>query len=99
MADLLRIKAHNGSGLTWQFVDSSMKGYQIVLDKTPTEKINHGDVWHVELVDTPKPAKRGDKKTAVVRLVARVQVMQSWQKIDKLDDYYIEPTDLESILI
>ena len=99
MADLLKIKAKNGNGLTWEFIDSSKKGYKVILDKTPTEKINHGDVWHVELVDTPKPPQGQRQKIAVVRLVARIQVMQYKKKITTLTDYYIPKDDLEDILI
>lgn len=99
MADLLKIRAKNGNGLTWQFVDESMVGYKIILDKPPTMTISDGDVWQVELVDTKSEKGAGRQKTATVRLIARVQVLQPWQKIKTLKDYWIDPVDLQCILV
>jgi len=97
MADILRIRARNGDGITWVFVDETMVGYEISLDQPPTVAINDGDVWQVELVDTPK--KKGSrKKVAVVRLVAKVQEIKPWQKIEELSGHWIDPIDLKFIL-
>jgi MoxR-like ATPase len=36
-------------------------------------------------------------KTAVVKLIARVRMLKSWQKINKLPNHWIDPTDLRCI--
>lgn len=95
MADLLRIRASNGAGITWQFADDAMAGYDIVVDRPPDIAINDGDVWNVELVNT---GTRGRKKVATVRLIARVSVLQPWQKLTALDDHWIDPVDLRVLL-
>ena len=100
MADLLKIRATNGNGLIWNFVDRSMAGkYKIHLDQVPTEKINDGDVWHVILVDKKKADKGSRQEIAIVKLIARVSKLEPWQKIKELPDYYTDPTDLECALI
>lgn len=99
MADLLRIKAHNGNGLSWQFVDQSMFKYMIALDKPPIEKIQDGDVWQVELVARQKAQSKAEKDVATVRLIAKVQELKPWQKVTKLPNYHIDKEDLEDILI
>lgn len=99
MADLLRIRAHNGSGrgITWEFVDEGMRACDIVLDQPPTITIQDGDVWHVELVNSGKKAK-GRRRVATVRLVAKVQELKEWQRLAALDNFWIEPADLRSLL-
>ncbi len=42
MADLLRIRAKNGTGITWEWVDETMIGCQIQLDQPPAMTINDG---------------------------------------------------------
>lgn len=96
MADLLKIRASNGNGITWQFVDETMVGYSINLDKPPTVTIHDGDIWHVELVETK--ANKGRQKTAIVRLIARVQALAPWQKLTELSGYWIDPVDLKCLL-
>lgn len=97
MADLLRIRAHNGDGLTWKFVDETMVGYRVVLDHSPTTAIHDGDVWQVELVGTENiKAKR--QKVATVRLVAKVQELKAWQQLKQLPDHWIDPDDLQCIM-
>ncbi len=95
MADLLKIRASNGNGITWQFVDETMVGYAINLDKPPSVTIHDGDIWHVELVETKT---KGRQKTAIVRLIALVQVLAPWQKITELPGYWIDPVDLKCLL-
>lgn len=96
MADLLKIRATNGDGITWRFVDEAMVGYSINLDKPPTVTIHDGDIWQVELVETK--ANKGRQKTAIVRLIARVQALTAWQRITELPDYWIDPIDLKCLL-
>jgi len=97
MADLLRIRASNGAGISWRFVDQTMVGYSIVLDQPPAMTISDGDVWQVELVGTG--SKKGSRqKIATVRLVARVQELKLWEKITELPGHWIEPVDLKCIL-
>jgi len=96
MADLLRIRAENGAGITWKFVDQTMVGYTIALDQAPIVTINHGDVWQVELVGTSTKGKR--QKTATVRLVAKVQELKTWERVTELPDHWIDPVDLKCIL-
>lgn len=96
MADLLKIRASNGNGITWQFVDETMVGYAINLDKPPTVTIHDGDIWHVELVETK--VNKGRQKTAVVRLIARLHVMQPWEKLTGLPTHWIDSMDLKCIL-
>ncbi|OGN18495.1 MAG: hypothetical protein A3G02_02465 [Candidatus Yanofskybacteria bacterium RIFCSPLOWO2_12_FULL_44_13b] len=97
MADLLLIRAHNGDGLTWKFVDQTMVGYKIVLDQPPTIAISDGDIWQVELVNTSS-VKGKRQKIATVRLVAKVQQLKAWEKIAELPDHWIDPVDLKCIL-
>lgn len=96
MADLLLIRAKNGKEIAWTFVDETMVGYKIILDKPPITSIGDGDVWQVELVGT---AKQKQTKVATVRLVARVQEIKPWQKITELPNFWIEPEDLKTVLI
>ncbi len=96
MADLLLIRAKNGNGIVWGFVDETMVGYNIVLDKPPIVTVNDGDVWQVELVGTSKKVR---SKIATVRLVAKVQEMKAWNKIHELPGFWIDPDDLKTILI
>jgi len=98
MADILKIRAKNGNGITWQFIEETMRGSVVNLDRPPTVAINDGDIWHVELVDTVV-AKGQRKKIATVRLVAKVQSVQQWQKIKKLPEFWMDPLDLQCILI
>lgn len=97
MADLLKIRASNGDGIHWRFVDETMVGYQIALDRAPMERIADGDVWQVELADT-RQEKGRRQKTAVVRLIARVSTLQPWEKLTELPGYWMDPTDLKCIL-
>jgi len=97
MADLLKIRASNGAGITWRFVDETMVGYTITLDKPPTVTINDGDVWQVELVET-KQDKGRRTKLAVVRLIARVQALAPWQKLSELPGFWIDATDLKCLM-
>lgn len=97
MADLLRIRAHNGDGLTWRFVDETMVGYRVILDQLPTMVINDGDVWQVELVGT-ETEKGKRTKRATVRLVAKVQELKPWQKLRELPDHWIDQGNLQCIL-
>src|SRR3989344_1139561 len=96
MADLLLIRSKNGNGITWGFVDETMVGYNIILDKPPIVTVNDGDVWQVELVGTTKKAR---SKIATVRLVAKVQEMKAWNKILGLPGFWIDPDDLKTVLI
>lgn len=96
MADLLLIRAKNGNGIVWGFVDETMVGYNIILDKPPIVTVNDGDVWQVELVGTSKKVR---SKIATVRLVAKVQEMKAWHKILELPGFWIDPDDLKTILI
>gem|GEM_PF-1469186 len=98
MADLLRIRASNGAGITWQFADEAMAGYDVVVDRAPDIAIHDGDVWHVELVNTESRGKTGRRKVATVRLVARVSTLQPWQRVTALDDHWIDPIDLRVLL-
>ena len=95
MADLLRIRAHNGTGITWEWVDETMVGCSIKLDQSPVMDINDGDVWHVELVGTNVVNRR---KTATVRLVSKVQELKPWERITELPDHWIDPINLQCIL-
>lgn len=97
MADLLRIRAHNGDGLTWRFVDETMVGYRVVLDQPPTMVMNDGDVWQVELVGTGTEKGKRTKR-ATVRLVAKVQELKPWQKLKELPDHWIDRDDLQCIM-
>jgi len=96
MADLLKIRASNGDGIKWQFVDETMVGYAINLDKPPTVTINDGDIWHVELVGTK--ADKSRRKTAIVRLIALLQVIAPWQRLTSLHGFYINPDDLYDVM-
>src|SRR3989344_2547508 len=96
MADLLRIRAKNGTGITWEWVDETMVGCSIKLDQPPAMTINDGDVWHVELVDTQK---EGRQKTATVRLVSKVQELKAWQHIKVLPGHWVDPVTLQCILM
>ena len=97
MADLLRVRAKNGDGITWQFVDQTMVGYKIVLDQPPTVAIHDGDVWQVELVGTT-PKQGRSPKLATVRLIAKVQELKDWQKLKELPGHWIDPLDLQCAL-
>jgi hypothetical protein len=97
MADLLQIRAKNGNGLTWQFIDESMAAHKVSLDQPATVAVNDGDVWQVELISTSTDSKT-KKKIAVVRLIAKVLEVKAWQKLAALPDHWIEPVDLKFIL-
>ena len=97
MADLLTVRAHNGDGLIWKFVDQTMVGYTILLDQVPTVPIKDGDVWQVELVGTSL-GKTKRQKMATVRLIAKVQELKAWEKIKELPGHWIDPVDLKCIL-
>jgi MoxR-like ATPase len=97
MADLLLIRAKNGGTITWEFVDCDMSGCEIELDQPPYMPINDGDVWRVQLVSTKKKVRTG-RRTAVVRLVSRVQELKPWARLTELPGYWIEPTKLRCIL-
>ena len=96
MADLLQIRAKNGDGLTWRFIDDSMAAYKVSLDQPPTLAVHDGDVWQVELVNTAT-IKGSRNKLATVRLIAKVQEVKAWQKITSLPGHWIDPTDLKFI--
>ena len=98
MADLLRIRARNGNGISWEWVDELLKGQVIELDQPPVVNINDGDVWQVELVGTRTAAKGVRKKTAMVRLIARVQSVKPWQQVKELPGFWIGDQDLKKIL-
>lgn len=98
MADLLHIRASNGKGISWSFVDQTMVGYEIELDQPPYATIHHGDVWQVELVGTRKKP-RAQGKIATVRLIAKVQELKAWQKLKTLPNFWIPQDDLQEILI
>lgn len=98
MADLLEIRAKNGKGITWSWVDESMANYEIRLDQPPYVQIKDGDVWRVEMVQTlTKSVSR--RKTAVVRLVTRVSELKPWEKLLALPNYWIDPLQLKCLLI
>lgn len=99
MADLLLVRAKNGTGhgITWEFVDKGLRGCSIVLDQPPSMTISDGDVWRVELIDEIKE-KGTRRKKAIVRLVTLVQKLQSWERIHKLPNFYIEHDTLRAIL-
>lgn len=96
--DLLKIRAKNGKGITWSFVDESMVGYRIELDQAPYAAISDGDIWQVELVSTKNDGKTR-RKVATVRLVAKVRELQPWQKIQELPGFWMDPQDLQMVLI
>ncbi len=96
MADLLRIRAHNGTGINWEWVDETMIGCSIQLDQPSVMTIQDGDVWQVELVGTSTKNRR---KTATVRLISKVQELKSWQHITELEGHWVDPVTLECILI
>lgn len=98
MADLLRIRARNGNGITWEFVDESYQGVRVELDQPPIATIKEGDVWQVELVSAPRMPKGSRKKTAIVRLIAKIQSIKPWQHIKELPEFWIQPNDLAKIL-
>lgn len=98
MADLLQIRAKNGKGITWSWVDESMANYEIRLDQPPYVQIKDGDVWRVEMVQVlTKTVSR--RKTAVVRLVTRVSELKPWEKLLALPNYWIDPLQLKCLLI
>ncbi|MBI5077191.1 AAA family ATPase [Candidatus Falkowbacteria bacterium] len=96
MADLLRIRAKNHQGLSWEFVEREMVGYRLELDHPPIQKINDADIYQVELVGTSKEKTR---KIATVRLVAKVQELKDWEKITEVAGFWIPKDDLRAILI
>ena len=96
MADLIRIRAKNHQGLTWEFVERDLAGYKIELDHPPVQKINNGDIYQVELVGTRKEKTR---KIAIMRLVAKVQELKNWEKIIEIPGFWIPADDLRAILI
>ncbi len=97
MADLIRIKAERENGSShWSFVDEAMAGYKIKLDQKPNEQINDGDVWEVDPVHIE--TKKAKAKIAIVRLVAKVQVLKKWQKIKELPDFWIGEIDLQTAM-
>lgn len=98
MADLLRVRASNGKGITWQFVDPQLQVRDVELDQPPTATISDGDVWQVELVDERPKSPRSKKKVAIVRLVAKLQSLKPWENIIDLPDFWIDPVDLKNIL-
>ncbi len=95
MADLLRVRARNGTGITWEWVDETMVGCSIQLDQSPVMTINDGDVWHVELVGTTTKSRR---KSATVRLVSKVQELKAWQHITELPGHWVDPITLQCVL-
>jgi MoxR-like ATPase len=98
MADLLQIRAKNGSGhgLTWEFVDEGLRGAAVMIDQPPMMTIHEGEVWHAELVSSETKQRR---KIAIVRLIARVHQVKPWHQITSLPDFHIDADDLRSILI
>lgn len=101
MSDLLRVRAKGENGsLAWEFVDQAMGICRIELDQAPDFKINNGDIWQVELVDRKTSGKRPNQKvTCVVRLIALLQQLKSWQTARQLDDFWMEEKQLAEILI
>lgn len=94
MADLLRIRARNGAGITWEWVDGAMVG-SILIDQPPSMTINDGDVWQVELIGKEVKNRR---TTATVRLVSKVQELKAWQHITELPNHWVDPVTLQCIL-
>ena len=97
MTDLLLIRAKNGGTITWEFTDKDMAVCAVELDQPPQVAVNEGDVWRVQLVKTVKKV-RTQQRTAVVRLVAKVQELKPWEKLVELPGHWIEPTKLKCIL-
>lgn len=98
MSDLLQIRAKNGKGITWSWVDESMANIDIRLDQPPYVQIKDGDVWRVEIVNTMVKS-RTRRKIAMVRLVTRVSELKPWEKLLALPSYFIDPLELKCLLI
>lgn len=99
MADLLRIRVNNGGpdGFTYEWADQGMTG-KVVLDQPPSRTLCVGDVWEVELVTGPRTVK-GRKGPTVVRLIAKVSSMKPWQNITELPNFWIDPVQLQCLLV
>lgn len=99
MGDFLRVRAENGNGITWHFVDEELVGVWVDLDQAPMATIKDGDIWQVELVNQATTGKGSRKKKfATVRLVAKLQSVKPWRAVKDLAGFWIEPTDLSKIL-
>lgn len=98
MADPLLIKAiGERADLRFEFVDSRMATCGLQLESLPDGlTVKDGDVWRVSLVERKKIRRRD---VCVVRLIARVQELQSWERIQSLPGFWMHPTDLRILFI
>jgi energy-coupling factor transporter ATP-binding protein EcfA2 len=98
MAELLLARAHIEQGYAkWSFVEEYDISSIIHVVNTPTDQINDGDVWHVELVSSEKDKKQ--RKSVSVRLISKKSELADWQKIKELPDHWTNPTTLKQLLI
>ena len=96
MSDKLILTASVKEGeIVWRPVDKRLRIASISLVAEPLGKINDGDVWHAQLVDSTVENRQ---KHWLVRLVAKDSSIQPWQKIKILEGFYIDEKHLQVLL-
>lgn len=96
MSDKLLLRATlEGGQIVWRPADKRLRVASIALAAEPLGKVNDGDVWHAQLVDSTVLNRQ---KHWVVRLVAKDSSVEPWQKIQTLDGFYIDQKHLQVLL-
>jgi len=98
MADILLARACVEQGITkWSFVEEYDIPSTIEVANPPSDRINDGDVWHVELLNSNRDRKQ--RKSASIRLISKKSELANWQKIKELPDHWTDPLNLKQLLI